>query len=106
MAKRKGPKTVDLKPRAEKISEEHLEKIQTEIKAIDHIHFEIGKLESQKHHMLHAVSGHQQSLNDWEKILIKKYGTSDINIVDGTIKYNEEKNDNTVNKEDNDWKGL
>ena len=68
MAKRKTPK-VDLKPRAEKISEKHLEKIQNIIKSIDSIHFEIGKLESQKHSMLHMIANHQQDL----KHCLKQY---------------------------------
>ncbi len=105
MAKRKTPK-VDLKPRAEKISEKHLEKIQKIIKSIDAIHFEIGKLESQKHSMLHMIANHQQDLNGMEKELVKEYGTANINVVDGSIKYNEENDNNKVDKKDNDWQGL
>ena len=89
MAKRKTPK-VDLKPRAEKISEKHLEKIQNIIKSIDSIHFEMGKLESQKHSMLHMIANHQQDLNNMEKELIKEYGTSNIDITSGKINYSEE----------------
>ena len=105
MAKRKTPK-VDLKPRAEKISKKHLEEIQNKIKSIDSIYFELGKLEGQKHSMLHMIANHQQDLNSMEKELIKEYGTSNVNVVDGTIKYNEENDNNTSDKKDNDWKGL
>ena len=90
---------MDLKPRAEKISEKHLEKIQNIIKSIDSIHFEMGKLESQKHSMLHIIANHQQDLNSMEKELIKEYGTSNINVVDGSIKYNENGDDKTDTKD-------
>ena len=105
MAKRKTPK-VDLKPRAEKISEKHLEKIQNIIKSIDSIQFEIGKLESQKHSMLHIIANHQQELNNMEKELIKEHGHDQQNVIDGSIKYNEENDNNKADKKDNNWKGL
>ena len=52
------------------------------------------------------IANHQQDLNSMEKELIKEYGTSNVNVVDGTIKYNEENDNNTSDKKDNDWKGL
>ena len=53
-------KTVELKPKAEKISEEHLKQLQGIVNSINTMQFNIGKIESQKHSILHNL---QQTQN-------------------------------------------
>ena len=101
MAKRKTPKTVDLKPKAEKITEEQLQKVQVTAEAINKIQMEVGMIESRKHQMLHSLLQHQSFLEKIREEFIKEYGTDNINMIDGTIKYNED-GDNKDNKKDND----
>ena len=94
MAKRKTPK-VDLKPRAEKITKEQLEKLQQTARSIDQMQLELGVLETRKHSILHMIANSQTLLREQEQEFIKEYGTSDINIADGSIKYNTNDNNKT-----------
>ena len=48
-------KTVDLKPKADKISEEQLKSLQNLVSGINKLQFDIGTLESQKHNLLHTL---------------------------------------------------
>ena len=81
---------VDLKPA--KITDEQLKSIQTTVSNINRGQMEIGKLESQKHSMLHQINGLQEELGKLQAELEKEYGTVDINIQDGTINYDVEAN--------------
>ena len=76
MAKRKTKKeaVIDLKPKAEKITEQELAKLQATIKTMDQLTGEVGVLE------------------------VRKYGTDNINIQEGTISYPE---NNTTNQKEN-----
>ena len=72
-----------------KITNEELNSLQDLINNINKHHMQVGQLESQKHSFLHSLAG----LND-ELVLMRDkfkttYGTEDINIVDGSINYNE-----------------
>jgi len=108
MAKRKTPKTekvIDLKPRAEKISEEQLERLQNAIKQTNMLQQDIGAIELRKHEALHAVLNWQSVLRELQAEFKNDYGSDDINVMNGEIKYNNDGNDKT-NKEDNDREGL
>ena len=90
MAKRKTPKTekvIDLTPKPEKISEEHLGKVQNTINSINQHQMELGVMETRKHNILHNLAGIQDKLTLLQDELQKDYGTTDINIQDGTINY-------------------
>ena len=89
MAKRKTPKTVDLKPRAEKITEQQLERMQKAVGAINRAKTEIGAIEVQKHNILHVVNEMQSVLQELQQEFEKDYGTANVNIQDGSIKYEE-----------------
>ena len=89
----KKSKTVDLKPKADKISDEQLKKVQEVINNINKFQIEIGMLETKKHSMLHHVAGLQEQLTVMQGEFVKEYGTADINIQDGTINYNDEQTD-------------
>ena len=85
MAKRKTKKV----ERPSKVTNEELNSLQELINNINRHHLQIGQLESNKHSTLHGLAG----LND-ELVLMRDkfktaYGTDDINIADGSIKYNE-----------------
>ena len=85
MAKRKKAKA----EKPSKVTNEELNSLQELINNINRHHLQVGQLESQKHSTLHGLAG----LND-ELVLMRDkfktaYGTDDINIADGSIKYNE-----------------
>ena len=93
MAKRKtakAEKIVDLKPKAEKITEEQLKKVQGTVNAINRSQLDLGILESRKHQLLHAIDTIQDQLKVMQGEFEKEYGTYDINIQDGTINYAKE----------------
>ena len=48
-------KMVNLKPKADKISEEHLKELQGSVNAVNGLQFNIGKVEVQKHTLLHEL---------------------------------------------------
>ena len=100
MAKRKTPK-VDLKPRAEKITDKQLKKLQNVAQNVNQTQAEIGMLETRKHNLLNLICGMQDVLNSMRNEFKKEYGTDDVSIIDGTIKYNENDN-NEADKKNND----
>ena len=100
MAKVKTPKKekiVDLKPKAEKITEEQLRKVQGTVNAINRAQLDLGMLETRKHGMLHNIATIQDQLTVLQGEFEKEYGTYDIDIQTGTINYKE---DVEANKED------
>jgi hypothetical protein len=90
MAKRKTPKAdkiIDLKPKAEKITNEQLNRLQTTIRTIERFTNDIGRLEVQKNVILQAMTPHQNNIEALRKEFSEKYGTDNVNIQDGTIEY-------------------
>ena len=99
MAKtKKKEKIVDLKPKAEKISEEQLKRVQDIINNINRTQLDMGSIEIQKHEMLHRVAGLRDELTLLQGEFEKEYGTFDVNIQDGTINYPKENGE--TNKKD------
>jgi hypothetical protein len=96
--KTKKEKIVDLKPKAEKISEEQLKKVQGTINNINRTQLDMGSIEIQKHEMLHRIAGLKDELTLLQDEFQKEYGTYDVSIVDGTINYPKENGE--VNKKD------
>ena len=86
----KKEKVVDLKPKAEKISEEQLKRVQDTINNINRTQLDMGSIEIQKHEMLHRVAGLRDELSLLQGEFEKEYGTFDVNIQDGTINYPKE----------------
>ena len=84
-------KMVDLKTKVDKISDKHLKELQDILNMTNNIQFNIGKLEGQKHNLLHELFITQKRIVDMQDVLSKEYGTYDINITDGTI--NRKKNE-------------
>lgn len=84
----KTKKVVDLKPT--KVTDEQLKRIQDTVSSINKGQMEVGKLETNKHALIHQISGYQEALQVLQNELEKEYGTVDININDGTINYKED----------------
>jgi len=91
----KKEKVVDLKPKAEKITEEQLKKVQDTVNSMNRSQLEVGSMELRKHDLLHGIAGLRDQLTVLQKEFEEEYGTFDINIQDGTINYQE---DGEVNK--------
>ena len=89
MAKTKKEEIVDLKPKAEKVTEKQLTKIQSIVDRINNAQMNIGQLEARKHQLLHFLAGTNDELSLIQNELNEAYGTFDVNIEDGTIKYPE-----------------
>jgi|TARA_R100001463_G_scaffold29358_1_gene66759 hypothetical protein len=83
----KKEKLVDLEPKVDKISDGHLKEMQEIINITNNIQFNIGKLEGQKHGLLHELGLSQKKILNLQETLSKEYGSFDINIADGTINY-------------------
>ena len=100
MAKTKTKKeeVVDLKPKAEKITDEQLAKVQDIISNINRSQMEIGQMETKKHAMLHSISVLQEEIGKMRDEFEKDYGTADIDVQTGTINYPKENGE--VNKKD------
>jgi len=90
MAKRKTPKAekiVDLKPKAEKITDEQLVRVQSAVRSVNDHQMEIGRMETRKHQILHNLGTIQDQLAILQDELQKEYDTVDINIETGAINY-------------------
>ena len=101
MAKRKTPKAdkiVDLKPKAENVTEDQLKKIQDIVDKINRTQMDIGQLEARKHQALHYVAGVNDELVLVQNEISEQYGTYDVDIQTGKINYPPENVE--VNKKD------
>ena len=90
MAKNTSKKIKELKGvKPEKISDEHLQEVKGVINEINKFQLDLGMLETKKHGVLHHISTLQEKVGDIQVKFEKEYGTSDVNIQDGTINYKE-----------------
>ena len=83
-------KIVDLKPKVDKISDEHLKELQGIVNIINNVQFNVGKIEAQKHNLLHELVISQKKIVEMQEKLSKEYGSFDVNVVDGTINWPKE----------------
>ena len=91
MAKGTTAKIKELKGiKPEKVTEEQLKNIQANVSRINQIYIELGRLTAAQHNQSHILAGVQDELTVIQNELNKEYGTSDININDGTINYPKE----------------
>ena len=86
----KKEKLVELKPKVDKISSEHLKELQEIINVVNNIQFNVGKLEAQKHNLLHELGLSQNKIVEMQDKLSKEYGSYDVNVTDGTINWPKE----------------
>ena len=73
----------------EKVTDEQLRKIKEVVDRINNTTMSLGQLEARKHQALHYLAGVNDELVLLQNELKEQYGTDDINIEDGTIKYPE-----------------
>ena len=83
----KKEEVIDLKPKAEKITDEQLQKVQSIVNTLNRAQLELGMLETKKHNMLHNVQAVQDQLTVLQSEFEKEYGTVNINIQTGEIDY-------------------
>tara|TARA_R100001463_G_scaffold95537_1_gene150115 strand:- start:303 stop:572 length:270 start_codon:yes stop_codon:yes gene_type:complete len=83
----KKDKVVDLKPKAEKITDEQLKNLQSVVNDNNAIQFRVGALEAQKHELIHQQAGIQAKIVELQNTFSEEYGTFDVNLTDGTINY-------------------
>jgi len=83
----KKEKVIDLKPKVEKISNEHLDEIRQLVNTLNAIQFNIGKMEAQKHEYLHNLATYNDKIKLMQDKLEKEYGAYDVNLEDGTINW-------------------
>ena len=96
MAKVKTPKKekmVDLKPKAEKITDEQLQKVQSIVNTLNRAQLELGMMETKKHTLLHNIQTVQDQLTVLQSEFEEEYGTVNINIQTGEIDYTDGKAD-------------
>ena len=86
----KKEKVVDLKQKAEKITDEQLKRVQDTVNNMNRSQLEIGSMELRKHDLLHGIAGLRDELTVLQKEFEKEYGTFDIDIQTGTINYPKE----------------
>tara|TARA_A100001391_G_scaffold48731_1_gene28999 strand:+ start:1009 stop:1293 length:285 start_codon:yes stop_codon:yes gene_type:complete len=92
----KKEEVIDLKPKAEKITDEQLKKVQSIVNALNRAQLELGMMETKKHTLLHNIQTIQDQLTVLQAEFEKEYGTVDINIQTGEINYK----DGEADKED------
>ena len=80
---------VDLKPKAEKITDEQLQELQAVVNDNNAIQFRVGALEAQKHELIHQQVGIQSKIVELQNTFSKEYGTFDVDLQDGSINYPE-----------------
>ena len=81
----KKSKVVDLKPKVDKVSEEHLAQLRQSVNTVNGIQFEIGKIEAQKHSYIHTLMGAQDQIKALQDLLVKEYGTFDVDLQTGEL---------------------
>tara|TARA_R110000737_G_scaffold94434_1_gene128104 strand:- start:5 stop:298 length:294 start_codon:yes stop_codon:yes gene_type:complete len=74
----------------EKVKDEELTSIQGVVGRINNTYVELGRLEALKHNHLHTLAGVQDELMVVQEKLKTEYGTDDINIQTGAIKYEDD----------------
>jgi len=80
-------KELKVKKQVEKIEEKHLTRLQNIVNGINALQFNIGKMETQKHNMLHELSVSQDKITLMQDTLMREYGSYDVNLNDGTINW-------------------
>ena len=101
MGGKKKEKMKDL--RAAAIKDEQLKELQNIVTAINKLQFDIGQMEVQKHTALDEMKKTQNKVGDMQNLLLREYGSYDVNINDGTINWPKAES-NGVDKPEDDEK--
>ena len=76
----KTEKIVDLKSKAEKITDEQLKKVQDTVNNLNRSQLEIGSMEIKKHEMMHQIAGLRDGLTVLQGEFEKEYGHTDFEV--------------------------
>ena len=87
-------KEIELKVKAEQVSEAHLKQMKETVNTINQLQFNVGKIEAQKHTLLHNLSITQDRINVLQDTLMKEYGSVDIDLETGKINWPKESTNN------------
>ena len=68
-----------------KIKDEQLQELQSNVNKINQAQLQLGQLESQKYTLIGAIPQLQKDLKEFQDALEGEYGKVSINIQDGTI---------------------
>ena len=91
MAKNTSKKIKELKGvKPETINEQQLAAMQASVRTVDQLTSEVGSIEVRKHALMKAMESVQQRIEAFRGELMKKYGTDNVTIADGTINYPED----------------
>ena len=83
-------KVVDLKPKADKITEEQLRELQSVVNDNNELQFRVGAVEMQKHQLLSELDKVKVKIMSMQGKFREEYGSFDINLQDGSINYSED----------------
>ena len=78
-------KTIDLTPKADKITDEQLQELQSLLNEINKNQLSIGQLETQKAGIIEGIGQLQVKLRGIQNSLEEEYGKVSVNIQDGSI---------------------
>ena len=71
--------------KAEKLTKLELKTLQETVQKINQVHVELGRLENQKHKIMHNMDEMDQDFADLQKEFEDKYGKVSINIESGEL---------------------
>jgi len=92
MAKEKTKeKEIKVKERVEKIHEKHLTKLQNIVNSMNALQFNIGKMEVNKFNAMGQLNQTQNDITEMQSVLLREYGSYDVNLNDGTINWPSDK---------------
>ena len=68
-----------------KLTEDELKSLQENVSKLNQVHIKLGRLENQKHKILHQVNEIEALFDELQKNLEDKYGKVSINIDNGEL---------------------
>jgi predicted nuclease with TOPRIM domain len=68
-----------------KLTEDELKSLQENVSKLNQVHIELGRLENQKHKILHEVNEVEKQFDELQKNLEYKYGKVSIDIDNGEL---------------------
>ena len=71
--------------KATKLNKEELKSLQDHVNKINQVHVELGRLENQKHKIMHNMEDIDNDFNNLQKEFEEKYGKVSINIDNGEL---------------------
>tara|TARA_R110001583_G_scaffold22202_1_gene83452 strand:+ start:265 stop:510 length:246 start_codon:yes stop_codon:yes gene_type:complete len=71
--------------KSKKLTEDELKSLQENVNKINQVYMELGRLENQKHKILHQMDDIDNDFENLQKEFEKKYGRVSINIDNGEL---------------------